>query len=986
MKTMQVTLPDGQVKTVQVEEGADYGAVAQSVRAGYLQREQAAHAAKREEFYSRVDNTPTPPVKPLGMTPSMDARGSTGMGTQEAPDARRLFANAAEAGVDVRTGAPAEWKFAAGVAGGGRDDRKFSVFEYYAEKAIRDAGLELPNDTPVVYKDPYTNRVAYLRPVTGEDGTVSLKPTLVNGIENTGSTLLEFAPGFVQGVAEAGGSAAGAAVGSRVPGGTTLGAAVGSGSVAAASNMLRQAIARGMGIPDEIVARIKDEDMFRDVLYAAGGDAAFGAGYGLYRAGTNKFRRVIENDPERLAKIRADFNEGLQNLEKLEEVLGIKLTPTLTMMTDDAGMAIMESDIKSVARDSASTAIKQTELENRLTLGTAIRRLNEKEIPAGPMTHDPISHGPKVRDITRSEIQPAQDAVDIATQDLTRGLNDLPKSTFKPWREVQDLAKAEVDDFVTRETVAWNNFLGPRGLSVDPKTGRADIWLANSPQSPIRRSLRRLSANAQQTLAPIYRQAQEKFLRDMGVDETGRKALEEGLPSLVDEAIDPRQLHIFLSYLKQQRNNLDNSLGWTRHDVSTMIEAIEGQINRGAFIYNNAGSVPTRAPYRDGLPRVSDERATEIRQMFREANAATTAKYDFENMKALNQLAEMRRIPGTRDHEFVMQPDAVRNLFFRPGNSNALAELRHLRGLAPETKAGLQRELLATYRAAVTDGEGRFVQAAHDRFVRDYDNHMSILFGDRAGDINNIQRMADEVARYENRLRGVQEAVKDVFGNKFAGETTFPDEVVREIMTGKVSAEQLKNLSRRISRTDPALWQDIKRQGMNWLENYVRSGTSGDEISWKALNRLLSGTNRDKLALLYGRQYVENMELVFDTARRMSRAGLGEAPAHTVQSPLLQVSRSLLGPLSKKQRFITATNKLFKKLGTDGAIQLMREPWALNSFVQLGRATPGSFAAAQLVMEGPGILYDIADDETKALADKIMESRNFQGFRPAEEE
>jgi len=370
--------------------------------------------------------------------------------------------------------------------------------------------------------------------------------------------------------------------------------------------------------------------------------------------------------------------------------------------------------------------------------------------------------------------------------------------------------------------------------------------------------------------------------------------------------------------------------------------------------------------------------------MFREANAATTAKYDFENMTALNQLAEMRRVPGTKNYEFVMQPDAVRNLFLRPGNSNALGELRHLRGLAPETKAGLQRELLATYRSAVTDGEWRFVQAAHDRFVRDYDNHMNILFGNKAGDINNIQRMADEVARYENRLTGLQSAIKDVFGNKFASETTHPDEVVREIMQGKVSGEQLSNLQRKISSTDPALWQDIKRQGMNWIENYVRSGTSGDEISWRALNRLLQGTSRDKLAQLYGRQYVENMSLVFDVARNMSRESLGQAPSHVVQSPLLQVSRSVMGPLSKKQRFITATNKLFKRLGVNGSIELMRNPAALNDFVKLGRATPGSFGAAQLLLEGPGILYDVADDETRELADRITAARNFEGFRSSE--
>jgi hypothetical protein len=330
--------------------------------------------------------------------------------------------------------------------------------------------------------------------------------------------------------------------------------------------------------------------------------------------------------------------------------------------------------------------------------------------------------------------------------------------------------------------------------------------------------------------------------------------------------------------------------------------------------------------------------------------------------------------------EFVQQPDAIRSLFLRPGNSNALAELRELRGLSPELKTGLRQEMLALYRRATLDANGNFQREAANRFLNEYRSHLKLLFGDRADDLISIQRMATEATRLENRAKTVQTAVRETFGQKWASNATTPDEVVRELMSGKFQEEQISRFASRVRRADPQLWEDIQQQGLRWIENYTTTGKSGQEINWRGLDRLLQGSNRDKLVTMYGAKYVDNLGTIRDVARRVAGETMGETFATNVQSPLLQVSRSLLGPLSKKQRFITSTNRLMKAMGNAHFRKMMAQPDALDQWIKINRPEPGTFAAASALMEAPGYMWDAADDETRELAEKIRAARATRQF------
>jgi len=894
-----------------------------------------------------------------------------------------MATNAAEDGVDVRTGLRPGLRTLARTVGGADELRQLSLIDMKVREEIAEAGITLPQGVSGVFVEERTGEPAYYRVERDEEDNPYLVPTLINPPGMDRGDLIAGTPLGLQIAAETFGSLLGASLAATRGGlGMTTAAAVGSGTMAAATNMTRQAIARHYGVPEDMVAKIMNDEMLQDVLFAAGGDVLAGTGMGIYRGITNHWFRPLRADTD-IRAIQQGFQDATAKVQTLEELVDSPLFLSLGMATDDVQLLALEKQVKMHLRDKFARTQVEKDISNEMTMGQAVRRINEKRWPTAGNNYHPTEVGRRTQDVVQEPGRRAGERVAAAEESLARAGRALPEPSPDVWIDTQTLRRFAGEQFEEAERVAWSTFRGPRGISVDPDTGAADIWLRNAPNSPVRKYLRDLGREADQTLARTFREAQEKLLRDMNIDPATNKALDAAVPSLADEALDYRQVHILISHLKSNSHKMESAIpGWSKQEVDGLIQAFERQIHVSPAVYGYPSLANQRqTPEALARMRVDPERQREVRNLWDQAKHATSQKYDFQNLEALTEVARTRRVPGMpgdaagpRAQEFVHQADMVRGVFLRPNNSDALAELRHLQGFSPDLTAKLQRELLGEYhRAAFIDG--KFSRVASDNFLKQYDGHIRVLWGEgNVPTITNIQNLSDAVIRTERRAEQVHLAARQIFG-KQVNMADPPQEVARELLTGRYTPTQLQQFATRIQRTDPVLWNDIQQQGLRWIEQQTGAGAAGQALNYNALNRLVTGDTGRKLGALYGQEYVENMTVLRDVYGMMAREKLGQGWATSIQTPLLQVSRSLLGPLSKKQRFITAMNRAMKSLGNRSFREAMNNPDYLKAWVEVQKASPGSYAAAHAAMRLPHGLFMAIDDETRRQAAVI---RHFQ--------
>ena len=991
----RITLLDGTEVTLDVVEGVDIADAVEAYEARRVEQKTAARMQEVAAFAQNIDRTPRPPPQRGTVSPGSisaidfdstrgmpDARralqAESGYGTQAAPSRELLANNAAEEGIDVTTGAPVGLRTLARTVGGADPLRQLELINLRAEDAIKEAGLSLPPGISAVFVEEFTGEPAYYRVERDSDDKPFLVPTLINPPGTDVGDMLEYTPMAMQVAAETFGSGVGAMLGAKGGNvGMTVGAAVGSGTMAAASNWSRQIIARSMGVPEEMVQRIHDDEMFRDVMFAAGGDAAVGTAFAVKRAISNHWFRPLEPETD-VAALQQAYRDATVNVQTLEELVGEKIHLTLGMATGDAQVLALEAQAKNAARDWYARRFTQRDISNEIVMGSAVRRINQNAWPTTGGS-PPTEVGRRTLENIQEPGRRAGARVERADAAVEAAGRQLPRPDPDVWVNTQTLRNHAAEEFRLAETEAWDLFRSPRGIDVD-ENGTANIWLRNAPNSPIRKFLNQMGAERTETLSATYRESRDQFLKGLGMDPTTMTKLDEAFPGLSDEALDFNQLHMMLSYLKQQSRRMDNVVpGWLPQDVNDLVSAIERQIHVSPPVYGGFSGLEQMRHDPSFLARakVDPQRAAFIRDQWDAAKQATTQKHDFENLEALRTASAMRRVPGmpreavqARTHEFVHQADMVRSVFLRPNNSSALAELKHLEGFSPALRGGLQSELLAAYRqAAFVDG--KFSRVASDKFLENHDGHIRLLFGpDGAQAITNVQTMSDAAIRTARRAEQVNVIARQTLGPQ-VDMAAPPSEVARQLLAANYTPSQVNSFRVRIEKTDPALWDDIQQQGLRWVEEKMGSGGAGKKLNFNQLNRLISGDTGNKLAGIYGRQYVDNLTVLRDVFSLMENAKQGVGWSTNVQTPMLQISRSLLGPLSKKQRFITAMNRAMNSLGSRTFREAMANPQYLQKWVEVQRHAPGSYAAAHAAIGLPRELYMAVDSETRRQANII---------------
>lgn len=882
--------------------------------------------AQVAEFAQRLDTTPSEPFAdiPEAGQPVLFPRGGRPARTPEvAEDDRRVLVNnAAEAGVDVSTGAPSGLRARADLLEL-NPQAKYEATEYLVAKELEEAGVELPEGVPAVFKEENTGQLAYWRPT--EDG--KFKATLLNppGLDQGDviTNIDDIAEVAVEIPAAVGGAlAAGGATGGN-PAAAALGGATAAAAVTASANKLRKEIARQAGIPDEIVDKITTNDQMTDALMTAGFEMAGPVAAGVVRRVRNIGRPLT--DEESVKQAREAWNEVRRASDQIAEETGIRIVPTSGGAARNEKLLVLEASARRDASNKKSRQMKEQEVANRLGLGDAIKRIVDTDIPDLP---------PEVVERTTQSVQgnirqtaeQAQKALDVkekALDDLVEESTDILRS--RPWLNVQREADGVLNTVRNQENGAWQAFREHIGF--DHTNGVADVRLNNSGNTPIKQAVDKLHDGAKRALSASTQRARQELAENLSgkVADDGLAPLER----LYSGTLDMHELHHLSSVLKAQQRQIEGGkrLDWEAGDIKPVLKAIDDQIDAATF----RGS--------DGR-MLSGERAGLIRDSFKAARKATVTKVQYENREVVN------KILATDGKEWVAKGDTVRTLLFKPGDSAPLAEVMRAVDENPQIKSMVAKELDNKYRSMAINPEGNWTKGGHDAFMDAYRGHAELILGKGESDlVRNAADMGKRTKQLAERNDRVAQMLKDTYGRDLSSADVYSGNIASDIITGKLTLDQSQKLTRRLAKMDPQLLDAVRKQGSDYLKNKLMS--RGDNVTnAQALNNLLRD-NQAKIEALHGKKMVGNLRAASTIMNAMEASTLGKAEKTVANTPMMQAFRSIFGPLSPIQRRLTAAQRL--RAGFKNAVQyeILMDPQRLDTFVKLSRTRPGTVAALQ---------------------------------------
>ena len=125
--------------------------------------------------------------------------------------------------------------------------------------------------------------------------------------------------------------------------------------------------------------------------------------------------------------------------------------------------------------------------------------------------------------------------------------------------------------------------------------------------------------------------------------------------------------------------------------------------------------------------------------------------------------------------------------------------------------------------------------------------------------------------------------------------------------------------------------------------------SKGDtEINFESLWDILDN-NSSQLAKIHGKKYVSDLRLLKKAQQLNERGRLGRvAKGQTVQPTIIDITRSLFGPLSKKQRFISAVQRANRRITASNARKVISSPEELGELIRHGNKTPEEVIRDQL--------------------------------------
>jgi hypothetical protein len=889
--------------------------------------------ARNEAFAAtsaRIDRTPTvPPERPtrFGAGPlgfPAEQRPGFVEPSQAAPDRQILLENAAAAGVDVLTGLDARTRAAAGLL----------AFDGQAQVAAVDAMLRkdlqgVPEDFPVVFTDESTGELMFLRQT--EDGM--LKPTLLNPPGLDVGDVLEFAGEVPTLALETVGSIGGAIVGSAIaPGaGTVIGGTTGATLLAGLSVPAREAFARAMGVPKEIIDEV---DTSGAALWqaglAAGGELAAFAALGTVSGMRNFIGRPL--DIEDVPALEAEIQKNLRKIKELEDRTGATFNPSIGELSGNADLLVAEANLKRDAIGRAARDLRIAEVQSDKASVEALESMATRT-PRTP-ADEGFRSSEEVSGATRETL--VENPVDALTQtriDAEDALTDAQvvanrDADLDELTNLRNNVFAQADKIVKVEAKAWEQYRKAAGW--DPQRRQSGALLDNRGNTPIRQVMQRLERDGNEALLASLGNAHKATLRNAGFPDRAVNQMvdPEDLSGLAQQALDPHHLHMALSHMKRELRAVQNGTnpnGWEASDLSDVIGALEAQMVSGNMI--------SRAT---GRP-LSASRGARVRDAWNHANDVTQqlhTTFDTKNMQSLMETQLVRTGERTVIEMPNMPAGLIRKRMLASGDARMLGEAMEVLGHDPRAKAAMVNELRKLHADTVIR-DGRFQQGLHNEFMDNYSDHIKILdMDDNIQNVAQMGRAAEDAVKNVERIEG---RLQQLYGRNVA-DPTKPLNIAEEILSNRVKPAQAHRIMKDLRRLDGNLANSVEETLLEEILQTV-TGNKGKVVNAAQIQQILR-SNRDTLTAVFGPRYVKDLDLLQDTLSIMGERGFARSSKVSLQSAFTSVTRSLFGPLSKKQRFLTSVQRVARNTRAGKVADILENPGALRQFVQLRNLTP----------------------------------------------
>lgn len=992
----------------QIQNSTQYNALLERLKSGEFDDQPgvkanltqvAASYASEHESNRRIGMMDLSPKERF--TPSTAAYMGPGFTSEEVNKSgviQNELSAMADAGIDVTSGSDDLWLRTttgllgeeATLIGDGPDAEKgerpegvsAALIDYRIRRGLKDQGYDIPLDMPVTYN--VNGRAVFLRP---DQETGKLVPTLFDEAGLTFEDVAEVAGDALTIGAEILGSVGGAAAGTATAGpvGTFVGAAAGAGAGAAGARVVRTAVARAMGVPEEIADKIGSDEALEDALWAAGGEGAAATGLLMYRGGRQLIGKgTLELVPGQTIEALAEqLKEGMKAQQKLTKATrkagkaDLEFNYGIGRTTGEATMLQAEGEVMSKTSGKPGQKLKAQEIQHEQNLAEAVRRINEKAVPG--LDGKPSSRIINVQDPERpgqfiqkevSDLLPADDAQRVMGKELA-GVDEavdvaedklLQRAIENDALELQldqvDKIRGKVAEAGVlakeQERTLWQQFR--TNIGWDPEKHVSKVRLINAPDSPINRALAEIGDAGKAAYAKEYADSAEGLLKN--------------LDDLKRGDLDPQQLHVVQSYLKQQlrmkaaarKAGGPDPVQWSTGDLLKMNEAIDTMMVKG-------GAPLGIAMPNGGFARAKPHFDATVRESYETASRASLDYHQRYRNQFIKDILEMRSgklKDGTA--KFEKTKDALHAAIFKAKDSGPLRDVLDALGGDVFSRQQMLESFETFYKRIMRQGTPDMgtARSRHQQFMDQYQQHIELLAGkgsmpDEIADFGQLQKVLFTKKVEAEMLR---KKLGDTLGTLLDDKTVGPANLVERMLSGKVSPEQLRNARTLLIRADPNMWRAIQAKGMDFIEDTLLKSSQMLADGDKTMKLLRE--NRTKLAMIYGGNYVKDLDTLVDVMRIHARGRWAVAAGSEVQPSWLQITRSIMGPLSKKQRFLTAMNRYRNKHGLFMLRKLATDPTDLSAFVKLKKLDAGSYGRVNVMLQLGLLPFGVEQDQRTA--------------------
>ena len=640
--------------------------------------------------------------------------------------------------------------------------------------------------------------------------------------------------------------------------------------------------------------------------------------------GLGNMRRPIDfGDKKSIEEAQEYIGQSVLKIRALEKATGQQFRLSAAAISGNPQLLVQEG--ASVRRVVGKRSMDANEnlLRNNRSAVNAVSAINDSVVRYDPTFVGPSEAAERAQKIVRQPLDDlTQEGVEKRVEQEV--LNQTVDGTYKPsvYQGLQtDLADRH-EAVRKANTGNWQAFRSAIGW--DPVKKTADVHVANPANTRLRKALTGLDRDGQLALSESAQKATDSMLEDLGLPPIPEKykgtrgnLIGQGLAG---ETIDMNQLHKLSSQLKAELRAVGsrNGMGWKANDLQELIGVIDDTIRTGKLVRTSTGK------------QLDVAEQANVRSSFAEAIDGSKRYHE-----VWDDIAKAS-VFATENGRFKMAPGALRKVLFAPGDAGSIRKIMDISGGDPNTRAAIAGEIESLYKSQVMVG-GEWSETAHATFMNNMQDHMLETFGENGSDfIRRTGNIGTAVKAIDNQAKQVRLALQHAYGKRLTDEQMYAGNVARDALRGELSTKQIDNLRTALTGAENPegvkLWANIQRAGLDAIEQEFLK-KSGNAVNSRAIDQLVTN-HSERLTAFYGPQYVENLGTLRSVLTMLERDSIAGNIRRDPQPMWLAVARSYLGPMDKKQRRITAVNKLARRLSDDRLAEILKDESLLHGLIK----------------------------------------------------